>query len=89
MKKQIIWLLQSNQITPVIRDFLQTLQTRVENHIDLLFYVPHTSADIIEKTQSLNPVTFQTSTRTATGSYQAYLAKRDIYCMFYYLWKMR
>jgi hypothetical protein len=77
-KKKIIWLLQSNQITPVIRDFLQTLQTRVENHIDLLFYVPHTSADIIEKIQSLNPVTFQTSTRTATGSYQAYLAKRDI-----------
>mgnify|MGYP005843588513 CR=1 FL=1 len=77
-KKKIIWLLQSNQVTPVIRDFLQTLQTRVEHYIDLLFYVPHTSSDIIEKIQCLAPVTFSTKTRTATSSYQAYLAKRDV-----------
>ncbi len=78
MKKKIIWLIQSNQITPIITDFLKTLQKRVEQHIDLIFMVPETSLDIVENIKSLNPVPFKAITRTATGSYQAYMAKREV-----------
>ena len=77
MKKKIIWLIQSNQITPIITGFLQTLQKRVAQYIDLVFMVPEASLDIIENIKSLNPVYFKTATRTATDSYQAYMAKRE------------
>lgn len=77
MKKNILWLIQSNQITPVIADFLKTLQKRMEHYINLLFIVPETSSDLIENIKHLKPISFKISTRTATGSYQAYLSKRE------------
>jgi hypothetical protein len=77
MKKKIIWLIQSNQITPIIKDYLKTLQTRIEQYIELLFFVPETSSDILEKIKCLNPIVFKIKTRTANQSYQAYLSKRE------------
>ncbi len=77
MKKKLVWLIQSNQITPIITDFLKTLQKRIEQHIDLIFMVPETSLDIIKNINFLNPVSFKAITRTATDSYQAYMAKRE------------
>ncbi|OGR14581.1 MAG: hypothetical protein A2277_01625 [Desulfobacterales bacterium RIFOXYA12_FULL_46_15] len=78
MKKDIIWLIQSNQITPTICEFLKTLQTRMANHLNLKFMVPDSSFDILEKIKILKPESFKTSARTATNSYQGYLAKREI-----------
>lgn len=77
MKKKIIWLIQSNQTTPTIADFLKTLQTRVEQYIDLLFMVPDTSSNIVKNIKKLNPIVFKSNTRTAIRSYQAYLSKRN------------
>jgi hypothetical protein len=77
MKEKIIWLIQSNQITPFIAEFLQTLQKRMENYIDLVFMVPETSSDILANIQGLKPVSFKTITRTAVSSYPAYLSKRE------------
>jgi len=77
MKKKIIWLIQSNQITPIIAEFLQTLQKRMENYIDLVFVVPKTSVDILANIQSLNPVSFKITTRTAASPYAVYLSKRE------------
>ncbi len=77
IKKKIIWLIQSNQTTKIIRDYLKTLQTRMEQYIDLLFFVPETSSDIIKDIKCLNPIIFETTTRTTTQSYQAYLSKRN------------
>lgn len=76
MKKKILWLIQSNQLTPIIIDFLKTLQIRTDKYMELLFIVPETSSKIIEKAKSLNPIVFKVSSRTATDSFQAYLAKR-------------
>jgi len=76
MKMKIIWLIQPNQTTPIIIDYLKTLKTRLENHIDLLFWVPDTFGKI-EPIEILNPLIFKTATRTATNSYQAYLSKRE------------
>lgn len=77
MKKNIIWLIQSNQITPTICEFLKILQTRMANLLNLKFMVPDSSSDILEKIKALEPDSFKTSTRTATSSYQGYLAKRE------------
>jgi len=76
-RKTIIWLIQSNQTTPIITDFLKILQTRVEKYIDLLFMVPDTSSNIIENLKVLKPIVFKTNTQTAVPSYQAYLSKRN------------
>ncbi|MBU1196540.1 MAG: hypothetical protein KKE62_11460 [Proteobacteria bacterium] len=76
MKKKVLWLIQSNQTTPVIIDFLQTMKVRTAQVLELIFIVPETASDLIEKAKSLNPVPFKIQTRTATDSYQAYLAKR-------------
>ncbi len=75
MKKKIFWLIQSNQVTPIIVDFLQTLQKRIENFIDLIFVVPESSRNISESIKSLEPVFFNIVNQTATNSYQVYLAK--------------
>lgn len=77
MKKKIIWIVQSNQVTPIIADFFKTLRKRMEKYIDLLFMVPETSSDIIENIKCLNPISFKATTRTAVSSYQAYMAKRE------------
>jgi hypothetical protein len=50
----------------------------MENHLNLLFMVPDSSFEIMEKIKDLEPISFKTSTRTAGDSYQGYLAKRDI-----------
>ncbi len=78
MKKNIFWLIQSNQITPTICDFLKTLQIRMEKLLNLLFIVPDSSTEILEKIKILGPASFKTSIRTATNSYQGYLAKQDM-----------
>lgn len=76
MKKTIYWLLQSNQLTPTIIDFLETLKTRLFLQLDLQFIIPETSSDIFEKTKKLKPKIFKVLTRTATSSHQVYLAKK-------------
>ena len=78
MGKNIIWVVQSNQITPTICDFLKVLQTRMEKFLKLIFMVPDSSCEILERIKDLEPTSFKTSTRTASNSYQGYLAKRDI-----------
>jgi hypothetical protein len=73
--KKIVWLIQSNQITPMINEFLKLLQTRMERLIDLSFIVPETSFDIMNKIKDLNPVCFKVSKRTANKSYRGYPLK--------------
>ncbi|MCP3941155.1 MAG: hypothetical protein GY710_06710 [Desulfobacteraceae bacterium] len=77
-KKKILWLIQSNQITSTICDFLQLLQNRTKEIIDLSFIVPETSSDILDKTKNLSPTCFKLSSRFATKSYQGFLAKKQI-----------
>ncbi|MDA3789327.1 MAG: hypothetical protein PF503_12670 [Desulfobacula sp.] len=76
--KKIVWIIQSNQVTPTIYEFLKLLQTRMEKLIDLSFIVPETSSEILKKIKGLNPTCFKLSSRSATKSYKGYLAKREI-----------
>jgi len=76
-KKKIIWLIQSNQTTPIIIDYLKTLKTRIERYIDILFWIPDTASDKMKTIKVLNPTILKTTTRIAGRPYQAYLAKRE------------
>ena len=74
----MLWLIQSNQITPTIYDFLQLLQTRMGELVDLSFIVPETSSDILDRIKKLSPTSFSLSSRSATKSYQGFQAKREL-----------
>ncbi len=76
MKKNILWLIQSNQLTPVISKFLRTFQIRMEKVLNLSFIVPESSSEIMEKISDLKPTSFKTSTRISGKSYQGFLAKQ-------------
>ena len=80
MKKHthILWLIQSNQTTKTMYDLLKILQTRLKKHVNLLFIVPDSSCDVMEKRKDLNPASFKIATRATRGSYNAYRIKRDI-----------
>lgn len=73
----ILWIIQANQTTPIILDYLKTLQARVERQISLMFWVPDTSTGQMDKLKPLNPVVYKTATRSAAFSNQTYQAKRD------------
>ncbi len=77
MKPKIFWVIQSNQITPIISEFLGILQKRIQNILDLVFLVPETSSDVFEKIRHLNPVPFKTRTRAASSSQSIYLSRRE------------
>lgn len=76
--KTILWLIQSNQITPTIVDFMTLFKNRMKSAIDIQFIVPETSKDIMDRMKDLNPTIFKIKNRTATKSHQGYLAKRNI-----------
>jgi hypothetical protein len=76
--KKILWLIQSNQITPTIHEFLKLLQTRMERQIDLSFLVPETSSEILDRTKDLAPVCFTLTNRAAGSIYKGYQAKKEI-----------
>ncbi len=76
--KKIYWLLQSNQTTSVILDFLTLLKTRMERLLEIVFIVPETSGEILPQIKSLSPKLFKVENRTAYKNHQAFQAKRHI-----------
>lgn len=74
---KILWIIQTNQTTPIILEYFKTLQTRVERQIDLIFWVPDTSAGELDRLKALNPFVYKTATRAAAFSSRTYQAKRE------------
>lgn len=74
----ILWLIQSNQVTPTIIDFLTLFKDRMKSMINIEFVVPDTSQDILERIKPLNPSVFKVKNRTAYKSHQGYIAKKNI-----------
>ncbi len=77
MKKKIFWLIQYNQITPILAQFLGVLKTRLKEQLELIFIVPESDADTLENLKPLKPIAFKVMSRAAISSYQAYLAKKE------------
>ncbi len=77
MKKTILWLIQSNQVTPTILDFLDINRERLKALVHLEFLVPDSSREMMDKIGKLNPKRFQTRMGKAQSSFQAFLAKKE------------
>ncbi|WDP89717.1 MAG: hypothetical protein HUN04_08320 [Desulfobacter sp.] len=75
---KLIWLLQSNQVTPNLYEYLKLLRTRMAHLLDLVFMIPDTSADIPEKIPELDPVSFKVGRRSTSHNYDAFKVKRGI-----------
>ena len=76
--KKVLWLIQSNQLTPTIHEFFKLLQTRMEKQLDLSFIVPSTAPEVLDRIKDLKPTCFKLANRSTTTSYKGYQAKKEI-----------
>ncbi len=76
-KPKLIWILQTNQVTSIILNYLRMMQTRLVNLLDLSFMIPSTSTEIKQSAEDLSPEIFNVSFRGLGKSYEAYLAKKN------------
>lgn len=77
MKKTIIWIVQSNQVTSSIYEYMKIIRTRMETFVNIEFKIPDTSAEMAERIKDLEPVVFRTTSKGTKNSFQAYLAKQN------------
>ncbi len=76
-KPVIYWILQENQITPFIIDFLELIRFRTTELIKLKFLIPAISPETLKMCKKLDPVPFQVTTTAKENSYEGYCRKRD------------
>jgi hypothetical protein len=75
---QIAWILQPNQVTPLIIDFLDLIRLRLKQVVDICFLVPDHHPDILKNTEKLNPLPFQTAVASKENSLEGFRLKRDL-----------
>ncbi len=76
-KPVVYWILQNNQVTPHLIDFLNLIRQRVSEFLTLTFLVPETDLKIKEMAAKLSPVLFKISSHSKPNSYEGYCRKRD------------
>lgn len=76
-KPTILWLLQDNQVSPIIVDFLKLLKAGIKN-INVQFIAPAMDKEMLEMIKPLDPVTFQATRKNLPASVENYLKKRDL-----------
>ncbi|MFA5902762.1 MAG: hypothetical protein WC836_02420 [Desulfobacula sp.] len=76
-KPTIVWVLQDNQISPIIIDFLKLLKKGL-GKINVEFLVPEDDKQALELTAPLHPLTFSSTRRVSERSYENFCRKRDI-----------
>ena len=76
-KPVIYWVLQDNQVTPFIIDFLELIRFRIREIISLKFLIPAISPETLKMCKKLDPVPFHVSSTIKEDSYEGYCRKRD------------
>ncbi|MCG8683557.1 MAG: hypothetical protein MI892_01675 [Desulfobacterales bacterium] len=76
-KPVIYWVLQDNQVTPNLIDFLELIQHRVQELIHLKFIIPDMAKKTLELTAKLNPVKFKSTSKGQKNTYEGFCKKRD------------
>ncbi|NOX34961.1 MAG: hypothetical protein GXP56_14745 [Deltaproteobacteria bacterium] len=76
-KPTILWVIQDNQISPIILDFLKLLKKGL-GKINLQVLVPKDDANALKLAQPLNPLTFSSSRRVSERSFENFCRKRDL-----------
>ena len=77
-KNTILWLLQTNQVTPTIAEFLRLFRTRMEAMGDITFMIPSRDKETLKMAKALQPVPFSISARGQERSYRGYLRKKAL-----------
>lgn len=75
-KPSIVWVIQDNQISPIILDFLQLLKKGL-GKIDIHFLVPEGDDDALKMLAPLDPLVFKYTRRISERSYENFCHKRD------------
>ena len=77
--KTLYWVLQDNQVTPFITDFLSLIaEVRTKPFCNIKFMVPAVAPEALKLTKALKPVPFQVSTAARPSFYEGYMRKRDL-----------
>lgn len=78
VKPIVYWILQDNQVTPFIVDFLELIRFRIREIVNLKFLIPDISDQLPKMAEKLNPVIFKTAAVVQEDSYEGYCRKRDL-----------
>ncbi|MBU2453700.1 MAG: hypothetical protein KJ668_10345 [Proteobacteria bacterium] len=76
-KPTLVWVLQDNQISPIIFDFLKLLKKGL-GKINVQILVPEDDTKALETVKPLQPMTFKSSRRVSERSYENFSRKRDL-----------
>jgi len=74
----IYWILQDNQVTPLISDFLDITKQRVKNFVEIKYLIPSHNVDTLKTAKKLNPTSFTISSAVKPNTYEGYCQKRDL-----------
>ncbi|MCK5099444.1 MAG: hypothetical protein KAR45_15155 [Desulfobacteraceae bacterium] len=77
-KPVIYWILQDNQVTPYIIDFLALMKHRVNNFATIKYLVPSHNSDTLKAVKKLNPCSFEISSAIKPNSYEGFNAKKGL-----------
>ncbi|MDM8538210.1 hypothetical protein QUF70_15765 [Desulfobacterales bacterium HSG17] len=76
-KPTLLWVLQDNQVSPIIVDFLKLLKAGICK-INIQFIVPEKDKEILEMIKPLDPLTFQASRRIIPPCVENFQKKRQL-----------
>lgn len=76
-KPCILWVLQNNQVSPHIADFLKFFKTGI-GKIDINFLVPESNKDNLKIIEPLSPTYFQAARHDRGNTYDNFTQKKDL-----------
>ncbi len=76
-KPVVLWILQDNQLSPIIFEFLSLLKKGLGN-MDLQILVPESDTSILETTKPLNPIPFKARKLNSPSSLENFQKKKDL-----------
>jgi len=77
-KPVIYWILQDNQVTPFIVDFLTLLKQRVHEFAEIKYLIAAHNTEALKTSKKLKPVPYHMTSSTCTDSYEGFCKKRDL-----------
>ena len=75
---KIYWVLQDNQVTPLITDFLDLMKHRVKNFATIKYLIPDHNTETLEAAKKLTPESFGMSSAVKPNSYEGFSKKKDL-----------
>ncbi len=77
-KPRVYWVLQDNQTTPLIIEFLKNTKQRLKELVDIRFLIPSTCPDALKLTKEIEPLSFTVKSRYKAYSYEGYAIKKEL-----------